>query len=685
MNEALGSAVGPVSVRILLLEDSDLDAELVGEFIARADLPHTVTRTVSRDEFLAAINPPCHDLILADYVLPSFDGLSALALAREHCPEIPFVFVSGTLGEDVAVEALKHGATDYVTKHRLDRLPLTIVRALKEARTSAERHQAERALRELNATLEARVAERTRERDRIWQVSQDLLAVAGTDGYLKAVNPAWTELLGHHAARLLATPLAEFIHPDDLDAAAEVTALLAEGRATRRFEDRLRCADGSYRWISWTAVPEGDVFYAVGRDITVEKEKADEVAEANRQLLVHMEERERAEATLRQMQRLEAVGQLTSGVAHDFNNLLTVVLGNIGFLERGAGDPKQIRRLGMMRQAAERGAKLTAQLLAFSRRQQLDPKPIRLNEIVAGMGDLLRSSIGGTVRLETVLKPTLWPALVDPTQLELVILNLAINARDAMAVGGSLTIETSNVKVHEAPSRPEEPAPGEYVVVCVSDTGTGMPDDVLEKAFEPFFTTKEVGKGSGLGLAQVFGFTKQSGGGVRIVTKLGEGTTVKVYLPRAAGDVSVVETSPAVANVGSRGELILLVDDDSAVREVTSALLQDLGYGVVEAGSGEAALDLLTGELDPDLLLLDFAMPGMNGAEVARQVRLTRPRLPILFLTGYADTAAFASVGEENIVLKPFRDDELAMRLRQAFAGRVNRSGKVVALRAGLR
>ena len=685
MNEALSSAAMSGPVRILLLEDSDLDAELVGELIARAGLPHTVTRAMSRDEFLAEINPPRHDLILADYVLPSFDGLSALALAREHCPEVPFVFVSGTLGEDLAVEALKHGATDYVTKHRLDRLPLAIVRALKEAKASVERHRAERALHELNTTLEARVAERTRERDRIWQVSQDLLAVAGTDGYLKAVNPAWTQLLGHDAATLLATPFAEFIHPEDLGAAGDIMSSLARGEVTQRFEDRLRCIDGSYRWISWTAVPEGEVFYAVGRDVTVEKGRTEEIAAAHRELVAQTEERERVEATLRQMQRLEAVGQLTSGVAHDFNNLLTVVLGNIGFLKRSAAEPSQKRRLEMMRSAAERGATLTAQLLAFSRRQRLDPKPILINEIVAGMGDLLRSSIGGTVRLETVLKPTLWPALVDPTQLELVILNLAINARDAMAVGGSLTIETSNTTVRETPSRSEEPAPGQYVVVCVSDTGTGMSDEVLEKAFEPFFTTKEVGKGSGLGLAQVFGFAKQSGGGVRIVTRPGEGTTVKVYLPRAAGEVLSNQPSAPVASGSSRGELVLVVDDDSAVREVTSALLQDLGYAVAEAGSGSAALDLLEGEISPDLLLVDFAMPGMNGAEVARQVRSKQPGLPILFVTGYADTAAIASVGEGNVILKPFRQDELGRCVRQALSGRGDQPGNVVPLRAGKR
>ena len=265
-------------------------------------------------------------------------------------------------------------------------------------------------------------------------------------------------------------------------------------------------------------------------------ERTTELATANRQLIDQIRERESVESTLRQMQRLEAVGQLTSGVAHDFNNLLTVILGNLGFVEKGldaAGlDGKLSQRLGYMRSAAERGAKLTDQLLSFSRRQRLEPKPLDLNETVVGMRDLLQSTMGGTTRIETRLQRSLWSAMVDPTQLELAVLNLAINARDAMQVGGSLTVATENVLLGP-PLCPEEPPTGEYVCVGVSDTGTGMSEDVRAKVFEPFFTTKEIGKGSGLGLSQVLGFAKQSGGGVRIQSRLGEGTSVHIYLPKA--------------------------------------------------------------------------------------------------------------------------------------------------------
>ncbi|MCJ2135985.1 response regulator [Methylobacterium sp. J-026] len=387
----IGSAAGPL--RILHLEDSDLDAELIEAELEKLGHAVVIERVMTRDAFAAAALPGRHDIILADYVLPTFDGVSALGIAREQCPDIPFIFCSGTLGEEVAVEALKNGATDYVTKQRLDRMPRTIVRALAERRARADKRAAEAALQALNETLEARIAERTRE-----------------------------------------------------------------------------------------------------------------LAEANAELQRQIGERERAEEALRLNQRLEAVGQLTSGVAHDFNNLLTVIAGNIEFLERAVSDDRAKRRLAMMKGAAERGANLTAQLLAFSRRQRLEPTPVELNQTVLSMRDLLQSSIGGAVRIETTLQEGLWPALVDATQIELVILNLAINARDAMAVGGTLAIETANVTVTGPPSRPEQPQPGEYVMVSVSDTGTGMAPAVLARVFEPFFTTKEDVKGSGLGLAQVFGF-----------------------------------------------------------------------------------------------------------------------------------------------------------------------------------
>ncbi len=400
------------------------------------------------------------------------------------------------------------------------------------------------------------------------------------------------------------------------------------------------------------------------------EERTGELAAANRQLLAQIEERERMEMTITQMQRLEAVGQLTSGVAHDFNNLLTVVLGNIRYLDRALRDAEidgnAARRLGYMRTAAERGAKLTDQLLAFSRRQRLEPKVIDLNETVGDMRDLLQSTIGGSFDVDIALKPDVWPALVDPTQLELAVLNLAINARDAMQIGGSLRVSTRNVSLG-IPRGPEEPAAGDYVEVSVTDTGSGMSGEVRAKVLEPFFTTKEVGKGSGLGLSQVLGFAKQSGGGMQINSREGEGTTVRIYLPRATGKMErAVPEEAAPAEARYPGAQVLLVDDDSAVRDITAGMLREIGHKVLEAGSGGAALELLDGRQDIDLMLIDVAMPGMSGPELARRVRSQRPRLPMLFVTGFAERSVLDGISEAQIVSKPFVNSELADKVRQA-------------------
>ncbi|KGM33255.1 response regulator [Inquilinus limosus] len=402
------------------------------------------------------------------------------------------------------------------------------------------------------------------------------------------------------------------------------------------------------------------------------QERTAELAAANRQLLAQIDERERVESTLRQMQRLEAVGQLTSGVAHDFNNLLTVILGNISFLERGlaqAGlDGAMERRLGYMRIAAERGAKLTDQLLAFSRRQRLEPRIIDLNVLLRDMHDLLQSTMGGRIRIETRATDGLWLALADPTQIELAVLNLAINARDAMESGGTLSVTTANV-TRGPPASPEQPAAGDYVEICVRDTGTGMTEEVRAKALEPFFTTKEVGKGSGLGLSQVLGFAKQSGGGVSIDTAPGQGTAICIYLPRTREAAVAPDGLPAAASATVRAARILVVDDDNAVREITAAMLRELGHSVLEAGSGGAALELLESEPGIQLMVVDFAMPGMNGAELARHARQRRPGLPLLFVTGFVDRAALAGIADAQILGKPFGNEDLSRKIASVLPG----------------
>ncbi len=788
-------------VRVLLLEDSAIDADLLQSNLKRSGLHFAIKQANGRQSYLAAIADGGFDIILADYSLPDFDGLTALSIAKARYPDVPFIFVSGVVGEEFATEALKQGAVDYVLKRNLMRLPSAVDRALAEARERRQRRRAETALmesdvrlrlavsaaqlgtwdytpdldevvwrtggvgdakeqrstlevfmagvhpvdrarmepamrlamtegstgyftaeyrlqpkdgsirwmaargqsffqngncsrfvgviqditerklaestlRQQNRLLAREVRDRTRERDRIWQLSRDLMIVCDFTTRPVAVNPAWTHLLGWNEAELLDRPMIELFHPEDRNqlrrtAGADEGSMLA-------IDCRIRRKNGGYRWIAWTAVAQDNLIYAIGRDVTETRAANEEVAAANRQLVRQIEEREKVETTLRQMQRLEAVGQLTSGVAHDFNNLLTVVLGNVAFLQREMKDagPRLLGRLHQMNRAAERGAKLTTQLLAFSRRQRLEPKPLDLNDTVMGMRDLLQSTMGGSVHIKTLLEQALWPALVDPTQIELIILNLAINARDAMEVGGELIVSTGNAMLSVPPSRPEEPPQGDYVVLSVTDNGTGMTDEVLQRAFEPFFTTKDVGKGSGLGLAQVFGFAKQSGGGVRIDTVFGRGTSIHVFLPRAQ---PIIESSEEQAerrimanrSRDNRNTLILLVDDDGDVREVTAKMLRDLGYQVLEAGSGGAALDILAREPQISLSILDYAMPGMSGVDVAQEVHKRRPGLPVVFITGYADLTALKDVSDEQIVQKPFREEDLAEKvsrnLRRAY------------------
>ncbi|MEO6338813.1 MAG: ATP-binding protein [Caulobacteraceae bacterium] len=395
--------------------------------------------------------------------------------------------------------------------------------------------------------------------------------------------------------------------------------------------------------------------------------------EAELQRRVEERTHELAEMTesLVQAQKLEAVGRLTGGIAHDFNNLLMAVTGNLELLERRLTDGKLSRYVDQARQAAERGAKLTAQLLAFSRRQRLEPKPIDVNDAVTAAANLLSSALGGAVTVETALAPDLWPGLADVTQLELVILNLAINARDAMPQGGVITIQTSNAVATGQTGRAEAPPAGEFVMICVSDTGTGMTPDVAARVFEPFFTTKPVGEGSGLGLPQVLGLAKQLGGGVELITAPGEGASFKIYLPRTqTGSVSGAAEPPTAeaAPPSLAGVRILLVDDDTQVRSVAGAILREAGCEVMEAATGFAALDLIDGGAQIDLALLDFAMPALNGGEAAQLLRDRRPGLPVILMSGYADAEALARVWTGPLLHKPFSASQLARLISQALA-----------------
>jgi signal transduction histidine kinase/CheY-like chemotaxis protein len=395
---------------------------------------------------------------------------------------------------------------------------------------------------------------------------------------------------------------------------------------------------------------------------------ASDVADAVERLTKEKRKRKTAEDALSRATRMEVLGQLTGGLAHDFNNLLTAILGNLELVEMRLGADEMLRKMVQTAtRSAERGAKLTEQLLAFSRRQHLASQPIDLNTAVSGMSEMLARTLGGGMELRTALADDLWPALIDQTQIEVALLNLVINARDAMGVGGTILVGTRNVRTDQRDFS-DDLAPGDYVALSVADSGEGMTAEVLAKAFEPFFTTKEVGKGTGLGLSQVYGLARQSGGTVRIRSKPGAGTEVDIYVPRALG-ASKPEQPQAAGDVGEatvRRGTVLIVDDQEEVREIAAIHLEALGYEIIQAANGRAALDLLEVGGTPvmDVLLVDYAMPGISGAEVIRAARQARPNLPAVLMTGYADADA---LGEElrHVVLlkKPFRLHELEAAL----------------------
>jgi len=395
---------------------------------------------------------------------------------------------------------------------------------------------------------------------------------------------------------------------------------------------------------------------------------AKEAAEAaTARMTAEAEERERMEGALRQAQRSEAVGQLTRGVAHDFNNLLSIVMGNVDLLERSLSDEKTLDRLATMRTAAMRGATLTSQLLAFSRRQPLLPRAADLNALVTGLRDLVQSAVGSRIKLQLRLAPDLCATLIDPAQIELVILNLVINARDAMPQGGVLTIETDLVDL-PAPATADDPGPGPWVTLIVRDTGTGMEPEVVAKAFEPFFTTKPTGFGSGLGLSQVDGVAHQLGGGARIDSAPGQGTAVHVYLPPAM-TAAVYSPDPPVRAPGDAvsAACVLVVDDDHAVRATSAALLAEVGYHVLEAGSGSEAMEVLEEEQPIHVLLTDVVMPGMTGPELARWARQRFPNLAVVFISGYSDPDALSGTGGlVYLVRKPARPQDLVDKIETA-------------------
>ncbi|MES2291563.1 MAG: PAS domain S-box protein [Pseudomonadota bacterium] len=499
-----------------------------------------------------------------------------------------------------------------------------------------------------------------RDRERIWALSPVVKVVAELSGKVVAVNPSWTATLGWTEQETIGRNVLEFMVEDGLDAARQRLARLSEpGTQVVESQSIFKSNDGARHHFAWTTVPENGILYLFGREITAEVEAAEALAST--------------EEALRQSQKMEAVGQLTGGIAHDFNNLLAGVLGNLELLNLRIkqGRLEAIpRHVEAAEGAAKRAAALTQRLLAFSRRQTLDPTAVDVNKLVAGLEDLLRRTVGPSIEIEVVGAGGLWPTLVDRYQLENALLNLCINARDAMPDGGRLTIETANKWLDDRSARERELIPGQYITLCVTDTGTGMPPEVIERAFDPFFTTKPLGEGTGLGLSMIYGFVRQSGGQVRIYSELGAGTTMCLYLPRHIGEV---EDAPddhlkSLPSGGGHGETVLVIDDELSVRTMVADVLNDIGYRVIEAVDGPSGLKVIQSNTRLDLLVTDVGLPGgMNGRQVADAARSLRPDLKILFVTGYAENAlignGFVDRGMQ-VMTKPFSIDVFANKVR---------------------
>ena len=493
------------------------------------------------------------------------------------------------------------------------------------------------------------------ERDGLWEASLDVSVVIDAQGQVLAINPAATRVLGWQPSEMIGKSIFDFVLPEDAEATTQALTH-ATSAALPTFVNRYRHKDGSFSWLSWVAAPRGERIYATARDITSERAAAAELANA--------------QEALRQSQKMEALGQLTGGVAHDFNNMLAGILGSIELARRKVATGS-IHELDALLERAEssgkRAATLTQRLLAFARRQPLRVEAVNVGVMLRSLSEMFACTLGAQIQLRTFVAEDLWLALIDAAQFESALLNLVLNARDAMGGVGHLTIEARN----DATSDKIDVDAGEYVVVSVSDDGSGMPPEVLSKAFDPFFTTKPIGQGTGLGLSMIYGLMKQSSGHVRLGSQVGAGTTVTLFIPRAHRADQAADANPAPVDA-TKGETILLVEDDMDVRFVHGALISEFGYDFVEAIDGPSAISILNSNQPIDLMITDVGLPGMNGRQLAEIARAIRPALPVLFVTGYAEhgglNANELSQGMQMIT-KPVPIDGFLARIKQMING----------------
>jgi PAS domain S-box-containing protein len=638
----------PARTRLLHVEDEVTDSDLVGVWLQEAGLNWEVVRVDTREAFVKALESEPFDIILSDFQLPAFNGLEALKEARARRPDLAFVFFTATLGEERAVDALKAGATDFVAKERPARLVPALCRAVREAEERAARKRAEEGLRQREESFHLLFETNPHP---MWVFDRDSLR------FLE-VNSAAIGHYGYSRDEFLSMRILDIRPPSEVGRAIAAVRSESESGTRHHGEWRHRAKDG--RLI----------------DVEIAAHDIDFNGHAGRLVVAHdVTERKRLEAQLVQSQKLEAVGQLAAGVAHDFNNLLNVITGYSELLLRSlpAGGTDR-ERTEQVRRAAERGAGLTRQLLAFSRRQVLEPRVLDLNAALADVQSMLTRLIGEDIRIVTAFDPGLGRVFADPGQMEQVLVNLVVNARDAMPAGGALVLETSNVDLDETYARTHPGSTvGPHVRLAVSDTGHGMDAATASRVFEPFFTTKPRGKGTGLGLATVHGIVQQSGGHVDVYSEPGHGSTFKIYLPRVEGQ----EAAPAddvVRVEPQRGsETIVLVEDEDGLRALIREVLEDAGYRVVEAADPERGLAAVRAETRGiDLLMTDVILPQMRGNELADRVREISPQARVLFMSGYTDEA----IGQHAVLApgspflqKPFSLAALLAKVRAVLEG----------------
>jgi len=636
-------------IRVLHVEDSRLDAEIIQHMLQASELTCDVVHVDCRAAFESALASGLFDVVICDFNLPDLQGLEALRLVKARFPDVPLVIVSGAIDPSEAVECLREGATDYVLKERLERLPSAVKRALEEAERERRRHEIEARLLESEERFR-QLAERSREG--FWFVAVDPERIL-------YVSPAVEAIWGLPAERFYRDPRVWLgaVHADDSARMQAVWEAWATDKVAQ-FEEECRVVrpDGSVRRVLNS-----------GTQIRTEAGAITRLSGVTRDITEHKE----LEAQFRQAQKMESVGRLAGGIAHDFNNLLTAIIGYSELvLDRVADQADIAADIEEIKKAGERASQLTGQLLAFSRKQVMVPRVLDLNQVIADLEKMLSRVIGDDISLEIAVTPWLGRTKADPSHVEQVLVNLVVNARDAMPGGGTLRVSTANVVLDTAFARDHLGAvPGRYVSLAVSDSGVGMKPEVLSHVFDPFFTTKPTGKGTGLGLSTVYGIVKQHDGYVTVDSAPGVGTTFTIYWPQVDDAAEALPAVRVSAQTLGGTETVLLVEDEAGLRDLVTKMLERRGYRVLGAKDGAAGIAIEEHHAGPiHLLLTDIVMPGLKGPDLAQRLVRRRPSMSVLYMSGFAHhvSMGFGSIsGRTDFLQKPFSSETLATKVRE--------------------